>query len=118
MSDEIRPYGTGKFDTMLDAYVYAVSLDGGTDAECGSVHETGHWYGLMRHGHTIFRDHDPFQEPLNDAERDLLLSSAGCILSEDSQGFVSVEYFDTAAELDDAWAEIEAAHAADESEDA
>jgi hypothetical protein len=37
----IRPYGPGKFDTMLDAYVYDVSLDGGCDDEVGSVEENG-----------------------------------------------------------------------------
>ena len=117
MTDEIRPYGPGKFDTMLDAYVYELSLHG-CDDEQGSVSETGVWYGLFR-GFTVggpFSGVPPAR--LNSAELDILRSSAGCILSEDSQGFVSVEYFDTTAKLDDAWAEIEAAHAADESEDA
>lgn len=34
-TDGIRPYGPGKFDTILDAYVYSVSCDGGCDDECG-----------------------------------------------------------------------------------
>ena len=101
----IRSYGPGKFNTIVDSYVYAVSLDDGCDDEVGESDSFG-WYGLMRHGSTIFRDHDPMCEPLNDAERDLLTESAGVILSEDSQGFVAVEYFDTTEELDAAWSQI------------
>src|SRR5262245_13454359 len=104
----IRPYGPGKFDTVLDSYVYSVSLDGGCDSECGSVDETGRWCGLMRHGSTIFRDHDPMLETLNSEEQEKLTGCAGVILSEDSQGFVSVDYFETQAELDAAWCAIEA----------
>jgi hypothetical protein len=104
---ELRPYGPGKFSTVLDSYVYGVSLDGGTDDELGSVSENGHWYGLMRHGHSIFKDHDPLLETLTESEGEYLKSCAGAILSEDSQGFVYVEYFATMAELDAKWAEIE-----------
>ena len=45
--DEIRSYGPGKFSTILDSYVYSVSLDGGCDEEEGSVDECGAWYGIM-----------------------------------------------------------------------
>ena len=102
----IRDYGPGKFDTILDSYVYDVSLDGGCDDECGSVGESGRWYGLMRDGSTVFRDHDPFCESLNDEERDLLSSSAGVILTEDSYGFVWVYYIDNAKDLESDWQEI------------
>ena len=116
MTDQIRPYGPGKFSTILDSYVYSVSLDGGADEECGSV-DGGTWYGLMRNGRTIFRDHDPLLESLNEAEQEQLTASAGVIVSEDSQGFVSVEYFETEKDLDAAWAEVEAEVAEDENED-
>jgi len=102
----IRPYGPGKFSTILDAYVYQVSLDGGCDAEVGDSNTTG-WYGLMRHGRTIFKDHDPSMESLNDDEKEALTSSAGVILREDSSGFVYAQYFDSESELDAAWAKIE-----------
>lgn len=102
----IRPYGPGKFNTILDSYVYSVSLDGGCDMECGESDAMG-WYGMMRHGHTIFRDHDPMLETLNTEEQDKLTSCAGVILSEQSQGFVYVTYYDSIPELDAAWAEIE-----------
>jgi hypothetical protein len=105
----IRPYGPGKFSTVLDAYVYQVSLDGGCDAEVGSSTDVG-WWGLMRHGHTIFQDHDPFLEPLNEQEQEQLQNCAGCILTEDSQGFVYVEYFDNEKALDAKWAQVEHEH--------
>jgi hypothetical protein len=102
----IRPYGPGKFSTILDSYVFQVSLDGGCDAEAGDANTTG-WHGLMRHGRTIFKDHDPFLESLNEDEQEKLTSSAGVILSEDSNGFVYVQYFDSESELDATWAKIE-----------
>jgi len=106
MNDTIRPYGPGKFNTVLDSYVYSVSLDGGCDEEEGSVSECGEWYGVMRNGRTIFRDHDPLLEPLNSAEQQQLTSSAGVILREDSQGFVSVTYYDADEALELAWSQI------------
>jgi hypothetical protein len=112
----IRPYGPGKFNTVLDSYVYSVSLDGGCDAETGDAQYLG-WYGIMRNGRTIFRDHDPFLEPLNDEEKEQLTSSAGVILREDSQGFVYVTYYATDAELDAAWAQIEKEQEQEESEE-
>lgn len=112
----IRPYGPGKFNTILDAYVYNVSLDGGCDSEAGDVSEYGEWYGLIRHGQTIFRDHDPSLEPLNDEEREELTSCAGVIIREDSNGFVHVDYFDTTEALDAAWAKIEHEFTSDDEE--
>jgi hypothetical protein len=102
----IRPYGPGKFSTMLDSYVYSVSLDGGCDEEEGSISESGEWYGVMRNGRTIFRDHDPMLESLTPEEQEKLTSSAGVILREDSQGFVTVDYYDTDDSLELAWSQI------------
>ncbi len=107
MANAIRPYGPGKFSTILDAYVYSVSLDGGCDEELGDVSENGAWYGLMRHGRTIFRDHDPMLESLNETEQEQLTSSAGVIVTESSQGFVYVDYYDTDEDLNADWAAIE-----------
>ena len=104
-STGIRPYGPGKFSTMLDSYVYQVSLDVGCDDEIGSVDEGG-WYGMMQGGRAIFAA----DLELTAAERDMLDESAGVIVSEDSNGFVSVEYYATATELHDAWHAIEEEH--------
>jgi hypothetical protein len=106
VKDTIRPYGPGKFNTILDSYVYSVSLEGGCDEEEGSVSECGEWYGIMRNGRTIFRDHDPLLETLNTAEQERLTSSAGVILREDSQGFVTVDYYDPDESLELAWSQI------------
>lgn len=98
MDEGIRPYGPGKFSTVLDQYVYTVSLDGGADEEESAGDGEG-WYGLMRNGRTIFRDHDPMLETLNEAEQEQLTGCAGVILHEDSQGFVYVDYYETDREL-------------------
>lgn len=102
----IRPYGVGKFNTILDQYVYTVSLDGGADEE-ESYGDCGGWYGLMRNGRTIFRDHDPLLESLNADEQELLTSSAGVILYEDSTGFVYVTYYEDDTALNAAWANVQ-----------
>jgi hypothetical protein len=112
----IRPYGPGKFSTILDSYVYDVSLGGGCDEE-ESNSDAGIWYGIMRNGSTIFKDHDPFLEPLNDAERELLTSSAGVILYQDSNGFVYVTYYATDAELNSEWAKVVAEFAEPEEDE-
>jgi hypothetical protein len=79
------------------------SLDGGCDEEEGSISECGEWYGIMRNGRTIFRDHDPMLEILNADEQERLISAAGVILREDSNGFVSVTYHNTDEGLELAW---------------
>lgn len=114
MSD-IRPYGPGKFNTILDSYVYSVSLDGGCDEEESESEGMG-WYGIMRNGRTIFRDHDPNLETLTADEQEQLTSSAGVILREDSQGFVYVTYYDNAEALELAWSQIVDSFREDEAE--
>ena len=103
MSETIRHYGSGKFSTVLDEYVWSVSLGGGCDDEIDSETGCGTYYGLMRGGRSIFRDHDPLLETLNAAEQEQLTGCAGVIVSESSDGFVSVDYLDTDEELDAAW---------------
>ena len=68
-----------KFDSELAERLYNLSLDSSQDEECGSVQENGTWYGLFR--------------------------EEKAILSEDSQGFVSVAEYDTDEELGQAWQE-------------
>ena len=106
-NDVIRSYGPGKFFDIVDSYVYSISLDGGTDEEAGSVDRCG-LYGILRGclslSHADPRDSEFFE--LNSAERNLLRDTAGAIMSEDSQGFVHVSYFDTTDDLERNWAEI------------
>ena len=101
----IRSYGPGKFDTYADKYVYEVSLDGGADEELND--ESGAWHGLMRDGSTVFRDNDPLLEELTDEERELIQGSEIIILSESSDGFITVRYFDSTREGEEAWQEHE-----------
>jgi hypothetical protein len=99
---DLRPYGPGKFNTMLDAAVWEFSLDG-CDEATGDVETTG-WYGLLRGPLTPA----PNSDDLTPSEQAFLRAHpAGAILSEDGQGFVTIEYYRTPAERDRAWARIE-----------
>lgn len=104
----IRPYGPGKFDTMIDAYVYALTLNGGCDDETSDSRDGygGTWYGRMslQGGQAGYACAD--SADLTADEWTLLLNTAGVVVSEDSQGFVSVEYCDTTDELNDMWARV------------
>lgn len=64
----------------------------------------------MRGGSSIFRDHDPMLETLNEDEQNMLTSCAGVIVREDSDGFVAVHYFDTTEELDKEWDRVMTEH--------
>jgi len=104
--DGIRPYGPGKFNTYIDSYVYDASLDGNLDEQCGESESTG-WYGLMVGTTGGVRpgliDCVPSDVVPTDAEDTFLRAQAGAILSENSQGFVDVEYYTDHADLMKAW---------------
>lgn len=106
---EIRPYGPGKFDTLMDAAVYSLSLDGANDDEAGSVEETGVWYGLVTLGansDVVVDQHCDPGDPLNAAEKRFLRRQAGCVISEDSEGFVRIEYFEKEEDLMKFWGDV------------
>lgn len=105
----LYPY-PGKYEGgyMIDEYVHEVCFIG-CDDELGEVEGFG-WYGLLRHGHTIFKDHDPELGSLTNDERDFIKSLAGVIVHEDSQGFAYFDYFEDMAELDAAWNTVKAAY--------
>ena len=71
----------GKFGSERAEEFYGLSLDGGYDECCGDVQESGLWACRF------------------DSER--------VILTEDSQGFVDLEEFETAEEFNARWAELE-----------
>lgn len=117
MADNLRRYGPGKFTLMIDAYVYDLSLDGPSD-ECGQADTTG-WYGLME-GALYDLNAPVHTADLTEDERTFLASVTGAIVSENSQGFVYVEYYETAEALRTAWEAITAEVAeaeADEDDD-
>lgn len=104
----IRRYGPGKFDTILDSYVYTVSLDGGGDEEAGDV-STTNWYGLLRGNlrESVERIAKEDKDKLTKEEADFLdENSAGAIIEENDQGFVSVEYFGGPKRLEAEWDKI------------
>jgi len=107
----IRSYGPGKFDNIIDSYVYALSGEGWTTEEVGDVGDFG-WYGWFELGPEALKRTEEIaadeRDRLDPEERELIRESYGVILSEDEQGFVSVDYFDTEKELKRRWAKIEA----------
>jgi hypothetical protein len=106
--NQVRPYGPGKFDTMLDAAVYQLSLDG-ADEEAGDVSEVGFWSGLMYNGEIMSQELEISKETNTTREERAYLAKegqAGVILTENDQGFVNVSYFKNKKDLKDAWEAI------------
>ncbi|MGH9389852.1 MAG: hypothetical protein ACRD1Z_09565 [Vicinamibacteria bacterium] len=110
MTEGIRRYGPGKFDTILDSYVYILSLDGADTV--GDVSEIGIVYSRIEFGSDAVRDIEreierEKDDPLTDEERELVRGSFGAILTENDQGFVSVDYFETEKAYNSDWKKIE-----------
>jgi hypothetical protein len=96
----LRPYGPGKFDKIIDSEVYWIA-QGGCDDECGSDSERdGVWYGLLR-DLTL-----PTDVKITLAEDCFLRPCKGAILSETSNGFVSVQYYTNRSTLEEAWRRV------------
>ena len=106
----IRPYGPGKFDSIIDGYVYDTTLDGCCE-EAGDVSGPG-WHARvpLGDGETLKQIHEHAAEQgdqLTTEEEEQILNHAGAIVSENDQGFVGVSYYDTEKELEKAWADVE-----------
>lgn len=109
MSD-IRPYGPGKFNTILDAAVFNLSQCG-TDEELAD--EGFGWAGLLRlaPGETLVQPEHFAPIQLNPAEEEFLAAqTAGCILREGTDGSVAVSYFSCMEGLTEAWGDVEKAY--------
>lgn len=91
----------GKFDSNLDAALYELTLDGG-DEETGDVSEMG-WYAVLLRGGPSLADELSDANDISQEELDDLRASAGVIVEENDQGFVSVSYYDTKKQLDEEW---------------
>ena len=100
--EQIRPYGPGKFATQVDAYVYALAQEGLND-EFTSTDQ--HWFGLLKADATtpLYDKDVETQVELNEAEKRFLTSKAGAVLDEDTDGNVTVEYFNTIEDLTTYW---------------
>lgn len=110
MPKGIRPYGPGKFNTIIDSYVSAVSLDGGFDEEA-HLEEGGGFYGLVRLDHSFrgaVRDAaEENDDDLTPAELTMLETAVAIIFHENDQGFVQVDWLDNMEDADEQWAAIE-----------
>jgi hypothetical protein len=111
----IRPYGPGKFNTILDSLVFVVSLDGFAE-DIGDVESTIGHHTRLDFGDDFLpylvketADNSPTLHPLTEEEMELVQNSAGAILYQNDQGFVDVTYYDTEEELTSAWREVEQA---------
>ncbi len=104
----------GKFDNDLDHAMYLLSLDG-TDEECGDS-TVDRWYGLMTN---VTEDDTGTLSPgaKQVMRRDSMKYPLHCIVSEDTQGFVSVDYFDSAKEAEEEWSDIESECAYEDADD-
>lgn len=114
----LTQYGPGKYNLNIDAYVHAITMDGCCE-ETGDVSENGVWYAKVEGPLTEGRNATQAQTEhgLTVEDWDYLTSQAGAIVSENEQGFVTVEYFATGAELSTAWAKVEGELAQEEEED-
>ena len=108
--DTIRPYGPGKFNTVVDSLVWDAIQTNGTDQELA---EQGFgWRGIVRKGETGLELEvqalPAYKEnPLNPAEIEFLAAQVGCIASEAEDGHVDITYFDNPEELEGAWKAIQ-----------
>lgn len=85
-------YGPGKFEgngnyANAAQYLYSLSLDSSLEDDIGSSDELG-WYGKFE---GKIKGRGPFF----------------AVISENSQGFVDVEWFESHDELETAWLEIQ-----------
>ena len=100
-----RSYGPGKFDSMVDSFLWDMSLEGWVDEEAGDVQTTGYYALFVGDVLDMATTGASGQgEILTDVERDELRGTKAIILSEDDQG---VEYFDSAKAARKKWKEIE-----------
>lgn len=102
----IRRRGPGKFETILDSYLWEISLDGGADKEAG-YEEGGGWFGAMYFDagmlaslHNTAGDNN---DKLTQDEADEILKNYGVIMFERSDGIVEVAWYDKQTDLEADW---------------
>ncbi len=111
----IRSYGPGKFNTILDSYVYDLTMDSG--GGFGDSESFG-YYDSVELGKEGLKDIAKLAKEAKDKltleECRVIRNSYGAITEENSQGFVDVVFFKTkkafdtkVAKLEDQWAEFE-----------
>jgi len=110
MARGIRPYGSGKFNTILDSYVYGITLDGGADEEI-SLGDGNGWYGFVgfdeKTADAVRRLAAEEKDELTPAEEKQLTFTSAVILFERSDGIVEISWFDNPEEAKEEWTELE-----------
>jgi hypothetical protein len=108
--NDVRSYGPGKFYTILDGYVYEMTLDGGADEEA-SYEEGGGWYGLVSLDKSAVARAQELAAEQNDrltaAELEQLRTNVGVILFERTDGIVESDWFLSKKKLAAAWKRVE-----------
>jgi hypothetical protein len=114
--DGIRPYGPGKFHTLIDSFAFEVAGDG-VDEEA-SYGEGGGWYGLVLLDaptrKRVVEVAAENRDALTEDEQDLLDDSVAIIFFERSDGIVEADWFEDEKKAEKAWEEIEADTAEEE----
>jgi hypothetical protein len=110
MARGIRPYGPGKFNTLLDKYLYELTLEGGADQEA-SYPEGGGWYGyvdIAPNTIDLIREiAEADGDQLTRDEEKLIGDSTAVILFERSDGIVESDWYDRLTDAEEAWDQIE-----------
>lgn len=109
MAKGIRSYGPGKFSTVLDSYLYALTLDGGADEE--AFYEDGGGYLLMfitpDTAGGVAEIASERDDALTEDELAFLRTAEAVILFERSDGIVESSWYEDAKEAQKNWEEIE-----------
>ena len=95
----------------VDGIVLRVASEQGPDEEIGCPSGDLPRYELFNDGGSVFADHDPFLEELNEDSRSLLQGAAGVIIERRQYQEDVVHYFHSAFSLEGAWTGIRAAFA-------
>lgn len=91
----LTPYGPGKFNLRVDVIAYNASLDG-ADSSFGDCSENGFCVSLVS---LVSEDHeDDDCDRLSAEDRAFLAEQRAAIVTENDQGFVTVEWFTLSSE--------------------
>ena len=108
----LRKADLGKFEggLYIDQYAFDITLDG-VDDEIGDISEDGIWYGKIYRGtDTIYslikKRMDDDEDKMTPDEEEYLADVVGIIVSEDDQGFVNVDYYESDEDLKKDWDKI------------
>lgn len=111
----IKSFGKFEGNTVCDVYAY-VCADDSTETESNEHwgnsatrvdFSKGYNYSDLRKFH---QDNGYLEGNLNRAERRFILKHAGAIVHVSSQGFVSVDWFETEKSLDRQWSRVQTSY--------